>query len=163
MSTTASGSGNCDSGTTVEEKLRFVTFRVCGELLGIRVDGVQEVLTARRIAAVPRVPSEVAGFINLRGQIVTAIDLRARLNLEPLAEGASWMNVVVKDGGELFSLVVDEVGDVIDVRSDLLGPPPATLGSAWRSYCQGVFQLERGLLIALDVKKILEIDAGESC
>lgn len=133
---------------------QFVTFHVGDELLGLRIEDVQEVLTARPIAPVPLASRAVAGFLNLRGQIVTAVDLRRRLGL-PARDG-DWMNVVVRDGHELFSLLVDAVGDVIEVRKGSLVRPPATLAPAWRDLCEGVAKLEgKHLLIALHMSRLL--------
>ncbi len=150
-------------GTPEGETWRFVTFRIDRELLGVRVGRVQEVLTSRPIASIPLLPPEIAGFINLRGQIVTAIDLRVRLALPPLDGDttARRMNVVVNDGEEMVSLLVDRVGDVIDVRPDLMEPPPATIDQVWQQYCEGVFQLQRGLLVALELDRLLAIDVVE--
>lgn len=135
----------------------FISFRVAGQLLGIPVQMVQEVLTEQRITRVPLAPPEVAGFLNLRGQIVTAVDLRARLALPPREPGAPVMNVVVKDQDELFSLLVDEVGEVVRVTNDLFEDPPPTLDARWRDSCEGVYRLTEGLLIAVNVPALLNI------
>ncbi|MFQ5720675.1 MAG: chemotaxis protein CheW [Acidobacteriota bacterium] len=137
------------------ETEEFVSFWVAGQLLGIPVGMVQEVLTSQKIAPVPLAPREVAGLLNLRGQIVTAVDLRARLGLDPLADGEEPMNVVVLDQDELFSLLVDEVGDVITVDRNLFEAPPSTLEERWRRVCSGVYRLERRLLVVIDVGALL--------
>jgi purine-binding chemotaxis protein CheW len=140
----------------------FISFRVAGQLLGIPVQMVQEVLTAQRITRVPLAPAEVAGFLNLRGQIVTAVDLRARLDLEAREPGAAVMNVVVQDEGELFSLLVDEVGDVIEVSRDIFEEPPATLDERWRESCDGVYRLKEELLVAVNVPALLNVQRGRA-
>ena len=133
----------------------FVTFRLGDQWLGVPVVMIQEVIAGRRISPVPLSASEVQGFLNLRGQIVTAVDLRAVLGLPPREEGDPFMNVVVKDGDELFSLVVDEVGDVVEVGDSGVEPTPKTLDAVWKRCCQGVIRMERGLLVVLDVGVVL--------
>ena len=137
----------------------YVTFSVAGELLGLDVLLVQEVLVPQEIARVPLAPPEVAGFLNLRGQIVTAVDLRARLGLPPRPAGEGFMNVVVRDAGELFSLLADSVGDVVEVETVRLEPTPATLDERWKGCCDGVVRLPRGLLAVLDVERLLRLES----
>ena len=139
----------------------FVTFRLADQWLGIPVVLVQEVLVAQQVSPIPLAPDEVAGFLNLRGQIVTAIELRARLGLPPRESGAM-MNVVVRDDDELFSLIVDEVGDVVEVGMDGVEPTPQTLGPLWRECSCGVVKLETGLLVVLDVDKVLRSSASRA-
>lgn len=138
----------------------FVSFRVADQWLGVPVVVAQEILTAQAISPVPLSPGEVAGFLNLRGQIVTAIDLRTRLGLSPRPGDASFMNIVVRDREELFSFLVDEVGDVVEVSPDRVEPTPATLDERWRECCEGVVRLERGLLVVMDVQKLLRVGAA---
>jgi purine-binding chemotaxis protein CheW len=145
------------SAQSTATKGEFISFRVAGQLLGIPVQMVQEVLTEQRITRVPLAPPEVAGFLNLRGQIVTAVDLRARLSLPPRSESAPVMNVVVKDRDELFSLLVDEVGDVIEVDKDIFEEPPPTMDDRWRQSCEGVYRLKEGLLVAVSVPALLDL------
>jgi purine-binding chemotaxis protein CheW len=139
----------------------FISFRVAKQLLGIPVRMVQEVLTAQRITRVPLAPAEVAGFLNLRGQIVTAVDLRARLDLPPREAGDSVMNVVVKDKEELFSLLVDEVGDVIEVSAEIFETPPPTMDERWRQSCEGVYRLKDELLVAVNVPALLNLQRAK--
>ena len=149
---------------TREERLRlhedgFVTFRLADQWLGIPVILIQEVLTAQAVSSVPRSPAQVAGFLNLRGQIVTAVDLRTCLGLPDRPEGASEMNVVVKDGEEFFALLVDEVGDVVEVDADRIQPAPKTLPGVWRDVCSGVIQMDEELLVVMDVEQVLRSEA----
>ncbi len=138
--------------------VEFVTFRLADQWLGIPVMIVQEVLVAQRIARVPMSPEAVAGFLNLRGQIVTAVDLRRTLRLEPLAAGAEYMNVVVQHDGELFAFMVDEVGDVVTVPTDAVEPTPATLDARWRAAAVGIVRRERGLLVIVNVTELLKLE-----
>lgn len=142
-----------NQATTVE----YVTFRVNDQWLGIPVLMVQEVLLSQRIADVPLAPPEVAGFLNLRGQIVTALDLRSRLGLET-APVSDLMNVVVRHDSELFSLLVDEVGDVLSVEQSALESTPQTLDATWRQVCSGIVRRDRGLLVVLNVDALLRLD-----
>jgi purine-binding chemotaxis protein CheW len=132
-----------------------VSFQLDGQWLGVPVVRVQEVLVAQRVSPVPLAPSEIAGFLNLRGQIVTAIDLRTRLGLTPRDESESCMNIVVRDGEELFSLVVDSVGDVVEATAGSLEPTPRTLDACWRACCDGVIRLPLGLLVVVSVDELL--------
>ena len=134
---------------------QFVSFWVDGQLLGVSVETVQEVLRPQNIAPVPLARPEVSGLLNLRGQIVTAVDLRHRLNLPPRDGDTPPMNVVVQDRNEGFSLLVDEVGDVIDVDENVFEPPARTLDAHWRAIATGVYRLEGQLLVVVDVPKLL--------
>lgn len=149
----ASSSGGIDK--ELDYLNQYVSFLVDGQLLGVPVNAVQEVLNPQAIAPTPRAKPEITGLLNLRGQIVTAVDLRKRLNLPPLAEGQESMNVVIRYNGESFSLLVDEVGDVINVASDLLQPPPHTLNVHWKGVTSGVFRLEDRLFVILDEASLL--------
>ncbi len=138
----------------------FVTFRVASQWLGIPVLTVQEVLVAMRIARVPLAPPTIAGYLNLRGQLVTAVDLRTTLALPPREAGAEVMNVVVRHDGELFALMVDEVGDVLSVETASVEPTPPTLDDRWRDACSGIVRRERGLLLILRVHAALRAEPG---
>jgi purine-binding chemotaxis protein CheW len=136
---------------------QYVSFVVNGQLLGIPVNTVQEVLNPQSITPVPKAPREIAGLLNLRGQIVTAVNLRRRLGLADLPSDRESMNVVVRHHNESFSLLVDEVGDVINVDAESLQPAPQTLDPLWKSVTKGVFRLERQLFVILDVGTILTL------
>jgi purine-binding chemotaxis protein CheW len=134
---------------------QYVSFFVDGQLLGIPVNAVQEVLNPQAISPVPLARAEISGLLNLRGQIVTAVNLRRRLGLPDLEDGRQCMNVVVRHQGESFSLRVDDVGDVINVSGDVLQPAPATLDAHWKSVTSGVFRLESRLFVILNVASLL--------
>ncbi|HEY0779721.1 MAG TPA: chemotaxis protein CheW [Gemmatirosa sp.] len=137
-----------------------VTFRVGQQWVGLPVETVQEVLVAQRLAPVPLAPRAVAGFLNLRGQIVTAVDLRTGLAVEGRAPGAddAVFDVVVRDDDELFALLVDEVGDVLPLADADVGPPPTTLRDPWRSACAGAVRRDADVLLVLDLPRLLRID-----
>jgi purine-binding chemotaxis protein CheW len=132
---------------------QYVTFTLGENLYGIGVGQVQEVLPFRPTAGVPLAPAEVAGLVNLRGQVVLALDLRTRLGLPPRASGEPMM-VVVKLGQEPVSLLVDEIGDVAEVDDDQFEAPPQTLSAELREVIRGAYKLDGRLLLALDVETV---------
>jgi purine-binding chemotaxis protein CheW len=140
----------------------YVTFQLNGQWLGIPVVRVQEVLAAQAICPVPLAPPEVAGFLNLRGQIVTVVDLRCRLDLPRSEDRAAGMNIVVRDGDELFSLLVDAVGDVVEADAVQLEPVPPTLDARWRACCEGVIRLPAGLLVVMSIDRALGFVPSET-
>lgn len=134
----------------------YVTLKVDGQLCGIPVLLVRDVLGPQMITRIPLAPPEVAGSLNLRGRIVTAIDLRRRLGLEG-ANIASSMSIVVEHQGELYSLIVDQVGEVMQLDPNDREANPPTLSPAWRALSLGVFRLSGGLLVVLDVPAVLAL------
>ena len=145
----------------------ILTLTVAGQLCGVPVMGVRDILGAQTITPIPLAPPEVAGGLNLRGRIVTAVDLRRRLGLPPRdAASPPPMSVVVEGGGELYALLADSVGDVLALPEAGLAPNPPTLDPLWREVCAGVHQDVPGgggeagtarLLIMLDVERVLDI------
>ena len=133
-----------------ETAQQYCTFRVDRLLLGVEVQQVQEVIRYQAMTRVPLANKEVSGLINLRGQIVTAIDLRERLDLPGRPPGQNPMNVVVRDGDEVVSLLVDEIGEVIEVFPDAFEEPPPTLGGQARTMVDGAYKLPHGLLLVLN-------------
>jgi purine-binding chemotaxis protein CheW len=146
------------TATTSSNTHEYVTFRVAEQWLGVPVLLVQEVLLSQRIARVPLAPVEVAGFLNLRGQIVTAVDLRERLGFPPAAPGSDPLNIVIRHDEELYSFLVDEVGDVLNVAADAVEPTPATLDPRWRTACIGIVRRERDLLIVVNAIELLSLE-----
>lgn len=136
---------------------QFCTFLLEGYLFGIPVPQVQEVIRFQPMTPVPLAPPEVKGLINLRGQIVLAIDLRRRLALSDRSDSELPMNVVVRTPDGAVSLLVDEIGDVIEVEQSSFEAPPETLRGAVRSMILGVHKLERKLLHLLDTGKACHI------
>jgi purine-binding chemotaxis protein CheW len=136
---------------------QLCTFFVGEYHFGIDVLQVQEVLRFHEMTAVPLAPSVVRGLINLRGQIVTAMDLRRRLGLAPSPPEIEHANVIVRTSDGSVSLLVDEVGDVIDVVNASFSAPPPTLTGPARAVISGVCKLDRQLVLILDVRRTLEI------
>lgn len=147
-------SGGQANAFSFAEKQEFVTMQVGGQLFGISVMAVQDVLRNQTIAKVPLAQEVVAGSLNLRGRIVTAIDMRVRLGMPPFAEYGSAMHVVVPYKEEFFSLVVDKVGEVMALPMSDLEKVPANMESRWKELTAGVFKLEGKLLIILNVSSI---------
>ena len=129
---------------------QYCTFWAAGNYFGVHVRDVQEVLRYQEMSAAPCAPGAVYGLINLRGQIVTAIDLRARLGLAPRPEDALPMNVVVRSRGEVVSLLVDDIGDVIDTGDIRVEPTPPTVPACIRDAVTGVIPLPEAILLLLD-------------
>lgn len=135
----------------------FLTIQISGQLFGIPVLLIQDVLRRQNVTRVPLAPDEVAGALNLRGRIVTAIDVRKRLNLPPAAEGESRdISVVVEHEGDLYSLIIDDVGDVLTLDASTFQGVPATLDPKWRDIATAVHRLEDRLLIVMDVPQLLK-------
>ena len=136
-----------------ENNHEFVTFFIGKHLLGIPVEVVQEVIPHQGVTSIPRATKDIRGLMNLRGQIVTVVNLRAKLGLHVL-EAKTCMNVIVNFNEELLSLEADSVGDVLPFAKHLVLPAPPTLDGLWRETCEGVVQMEKGLLIIINVAKI---------
>ena len=137
----------------------FVSVTIADQLFGIPVLQVQDVLGAQRITRVPLAPPEVAGSLNLRGRIVTAIDIRTRLRLPPRPESQHGMSVVCDYEGELYSLLVDAVGEVLSLENNAAERNPATLDPVWREVSAGIYRLDSKLLVVLDVARVLDFSA----
>lgn len=137
---------------------QFCTFLVGGMLFGLDVACIQEVIRYQALTVVPLTSRVLAGLINLRGQIVTAIDLRARLGLPAREAGARPLNVVVRTPDGAVSFLVDEIGDVIVVDDDSFERPPDTLADGARALIRGAYKLEGRLLLVLDATRTLDTD-----
>ncbi len=140
------------------ESRQLCTFVVDGLLLGVDVRQVQEVFRNQEMTAVPLADRSVAGLLNLRGQIVTAVDLRIRLGLAPRPDGIDPMHVVIRTDDGAVSLLVDEIGDVIESGDDVLERPPETLVGEVRRMIQGVYKLAGHLLLVLDTDTALTFE-----
>ena len=136
------------------------TFFVAGMFFGVDVLDVQEVLRSQQMTPVPQSPDVIRGLINLRGQIVTVIDMRRRLGLQPPAEYQTPMNMVVRTSEGVVSLLVDEIGDVLDVDAAAYERPPGNLDPAARELIRGVYKLKDRVLLVLDTEKAVEVDSS---
>jgi purine-binding chemotaxis protein CheW len=136
---------------------QFCTFYLDKLLFGVELRSVQEVIRSLDMTQVPLAPKVVSGLINLRGQIVTAVDLRRQLELEPRPAGMLAMNVVVRSDDGSVSLLVDEIGDVVEVEETTFEPPPETLRGSARTMILGVHKLDDRLLHVLDIQKACQM------
>lgn len=143
------------------ELKQYCTFYVNDILLGVEVLHVQEVLRYQEITHVPLAAAEVRGLINLRGQIITAIDLRTRMNLPPRADEQRPMNVVTRINDEVVSFLVDSIGDVLEVSEETFEPVPQTVDRSIRELVTGVYKLEGVLLNVLDAAKASDVSTSE--
>jgi purine-binding chemotaxis protein CheW len=139
---------------------QFCTFFVHGLFMGVEVTRVQEVIRYQQLTHVPLTPPIIAGLMNLRGQIVTAIDLRRRLGLPERADGDLPVNVVIRSSEGAMSLLVDHIGDVIDVAAESFERPPQTLTGDARELILGAYKLEGRLLLVLDTVRALDLADG---
>lgn len=136
---------------------QLCTFHVDGLFMGIDVQKVQEVIRYQEMTRVPLAPPAVSGLINLRGQIVTAIDLRCRLKLRKRGPNELPMNVVVRTDEGAVSLLVDEIGDVQEVQADSFEHPPEALDEESRSLILGTYKLPDRLLLELDTARAVQL------
>ncbi|MCC6343610.1 MAG: chemotaxis protein CheW [Bryobacterales bacterium] len=141
---------------------QFATFFVADLFFGVDVLRVQEVLRFQQMTSVPLAPDVIEGLINLRGQIVTAVEMRRRLGLPPRREDQPPMNMVVRTEDGAVSLLVDEIGDVLDVDSTTHERPPENLHSAARELIRGVYKLKDKLLLVLDAERTVDLTVGRA-
>ena len=139
----------------IDQSQQLCTFTVENYTFAVEVRKVQEVLRFQEMTRVPLAPGVVRGLINLRGQIVTAIDLRRRLGLPDAPTGVSPMSVILRTEQGAVSLLVDKIGDVREAQRELFEPPPATLRDLSRDLIQGVYKLPDTLLILLDADQAI--------
>jgi purine-binding chemotaxis protein CheW len=144
------------------ERRQFCTFFLDGLRFGVDVQKVQEVVPYQEMTRVPLAPSTVRGLLNLRGQIVTGIDLRRRLELSERPASSSPLNVVLRGEDSPVSFLVDEIGEVIELAADACERPPETLQGRVRDLIQGVYPLDEELLLVLDTAKILDLKQDSS-
>jgi purine-binding chemotaxis protein CheW len=137
---------------------QYSTFLVDGLLFGVDVMRVQEVIRYQAMTPVPMAPDVVHGLINLRGQIVTALDLRARLGLAPRSGDVRPMNVVVRTDEGAVTLLVDEIGDVVTANGNAWESAPATLAGPARDLIPGAYKIDGRLLLQLDVDRALDTE-----
>lgn len=143
------------------EDNRFGTFYVDRHLFGVEVVKIQEVFRYQEMTRVPLAPPVVRGLINLRGQIITAIDLRRRMEMAERPAGEFPMNVVVRTEDRVESLLVDEIGDVLVVPDQVYEDPPDTIRGILRELVRGVYKLDGQLLLVLDIEKTVGADGLE--
>ena len=150
---------NQTSGAALDSQTgnQFATFYVNKLLFGVDVQKVQEVIRFQEMTPVPLATRLIEGLINLRGQIITAIDMRRRMNLEERSKEQLPMNVIIKTDGGAVSLLVDEIGDVLRVEESQYECPPDTLPDSCKKFVTGVFKLDQRLLLVLDPEKTVDV------
>ena len=137
---------------------QFCTFRLGGHLFGVPVETVQEVLRQQDVTVVPLAPPAVSGLINLRGQIVTTVELRAQMGLPARDGSLPATNVVIRAGEGVTSLLVDEIGDVLEPDLDRFEAPPATVPAHVRRLVTRVCKLDHDLMLVLDTERAVVIE-----
>jgi purine-binding chemotaxis protein CheW len=142
----------------ITEDQDFVTVVTAGQVFGLNLDRVRDVFVPRGLSPVPLAPHEVSGLLNLRGRIVTAVDLRRRLGLGPRNSATPPVAVGIEERGELYGLIVDEVGEVLRLPRSRREANPVNLDERWADICDGVYQLDDGLMVVVDVDKVLAFD-----
>lgn len=133
----------------------LITFAVDNQWFCIPVLKVQDMLVPEQIAPIPAAPPSVKGAINLRGRIVTVIDVRVSLSLPPRRDEGASMGVTVEHDHELYALLVDRVGDVVSLPISQWERSPSTLDPVWQDIARGVYRLKTGLMVVLDVDRLL--------
>jgi purine-binding chemotaxis protein CheW len=135
---------------------QYATFEVADQLFGVDVAKVQEVLRFHEYTRVPLAPAAVGGLFNLRGQVIAAVDLRVQLGLPPQDLADPVMNVIVRMDDEAVSLLVDRIGEVVELTDDSIERTPDTLAGPTRDLIAGTFKLDNRLMLALDVRRALD-------
>ena len=149
-------SRNADGASDQTEE--FVTFTIAGQLFGIPVLQIQDVLSSYQITPIPLAPPEITGSLNLRGRVVTAIDVRLRLGLSARPKEAESMSIVAENEGELYSLMVDSVGEVLALPQSAYERNPPTLDAKFRTFADSIYRLDKQLLVVLDVNRLLDYE-----
>lgn len=135
--------------------VQYVTFKVENQLFGIPALQIEEVISMMPLTKIPLAPSKIAGTLNLRGRIVTAIDIRVLLELPKRNNHKKFMNIVVSNKGDLYSIIVDEVDEVKALHLSNMSSNPASMSEVWQSYSEGVFQIKEELLVILNPNTLL--------
>ena len=136
---------------------QFCTFHLDKLLFGIDVLKVQEIILPHEMTQVPLAPDVISGLINLRGQVVTAIDLGTWLGIKHQVENQMRMNVVIRTGEEVISFLVDSIGDVLEPDEESFEPPPQTLEDNIKELIGGVYKLDNQLLLVMDIERTIEL------
>ena len=144
-----------DNNAANEHVIEYVTVMIGGQLFGLPISRVQDVFMPDRITRVPLSAPEIAGVLNLRGRIVTAIDMRRRLGLPPRSDDKPSMAVGIELKGESYGLLIDNVGEVMKLGEDTREPNPVNLDGRLARVSGGVHRLDGQLMVILDVDHVL--------
>jgi len=148
----ATGKHNSDAGF-----IEYVTVTLDDQLFGLPISRVQDVFVPDRLTRVPLAPPQIAGVLNLRGRIVTAIDMRCRLGLPARQDKVPAIAVGIELKGESYGLLVDAMGEVMKLAKDLCETKPANIDARLAEVTAGVYRLDSQLLVVLDVDRILDM------
>jgi purine-binding chemotaxis protein CheW len=140
----------------------YVTAVIGGQLFGLPILRVQDVFTPERLTRVPLAPAEIAGVLNLRGRIVTLIDMRGRLGLAPRADDGASMAIGVEARGESYGLLIDSIGEVLKLDDSSREPNPINLDPRLAQVSAGIHRLDGQLLLLVDVDRVLDIGAKKT-
>lgn len=140
----------------------YITVTIADQLFGLPILEVQDVFMPAAVTEVPLASHDVAGVLNLRGRIVTAIDMRKRLGLEPRSSDCAEMAVGIEYNGESYGLIIDQVGEVHSLSAETFEPNPSNLDPRWAQVSAGVHRLDGTLMVIFDVNKILGLDAKDA-
>jgi purine-binding chemotaxis protein CheW len=149
-------------GAGVGGMQEYVTVIIHGQLFGLPINRVQDVFMLKDMTEVPLSIPEIAGVLNLRGRIVTAIDMRQRLGLPLRDSKETAMAVGIEYAKESFGLVIDRIGDVLNLPVDQFEANPVNLNARWKGVAEGIYRLEKELLVILDVDRVLAICEREA-
>lgn len=138
------------------EDLEFSTFYVGGALCGINILNIQEINKHFEITKVPQAPDYIEGILNLRGRIVTIIDLGKKLGLSPVSKSKDNRNIIVNSEDEHIGLLIDSISDVVSAKKDSIEPSPSNIGGAKGKYFKGVLKTEKQLIGILDIDEVLK-------
>lgn len=144
-----------------QDSKEFVTVYIADQLFGIPVEIIQDVFQPQAITEVPLSGPEIGGVLNLRGKIVTAIDVRDRLGLPARDKSLKCMAVGIQKGGESYGILIDRVGEVLNLSNDAFERNPSNLDPRWRDFSKGIYRLDGELLVIFDVELVLDV-SGES-
>ncbi len=134
----------------------YLTVYIGDQIFGLPILQAQDVLGEQRVTRIPLAPPQIAGALNLRGRIVTAVNMRACLGMVPREDAGKVMHVVVENSGELYSLMIDKVGDVMSLSMRDYENNPSTLSVSWRGVSSGIYRLKDNLLVVLDIPRLLD-------
>lgn len=141
--------------------LHLVTFRIGNELFGVPISMVQEIVRVPAIARIPQAPDFIEGVINLRGRVITVVDMHKRLNQAPSNAQGVWDRksriLVIETAGRLVGIIVDEVNEVLKLSTDRIEPAPPMVAGLSNQYINGVGKLDHDLLILIDIDKVLTV------
>jgi purine-binding chemotaxis protein CheW len=139
----------------------YITVFAGEQMFGLAIEGVLDVFIAQKMTPVPKAPPEVAGLLNLRGRVVTAVSLRRRLGLPPRASQGGNMVVGIERHGESYGLLVDSVGEVVSIPLATLEPLPINFDRSWASAARGIHRLDSALMVVLDIDSILDLRSAD--